>query len=95
MLYFEPNEACSGSSHGLPGEKNARASHLILGGNIDCRTYAAVPLFAPAFCFFAVLVLVFLQFKAEIVQSISKHSGNHPPRLERYSLLLLQSLAHA
>jgi hypothetical protein len=72
MLYFEPNEACSGSFHGLPGEKNARASLLILGGNIDCCTFAAMPLFAPDFCFLAVLVLVFLQFKAEIVQKYLK-----------------------
>ena len=47
------------------------------------------------FVFSQCLCLFSCNSKPKLCRSISKHSGNHPPRLERHSLLLLQSLAHA
>jgi hypothetical protein len=63
MLYFVAKKAYSGSCHGLPGEESACASLFMLEGNIDCRTFAMIPLFGPAFWFCAVPVLVLLQFQ--------------------------------
>ena len=47
------------------------------------------------FVFLQCLCLFSCNSKPKLCRSISKHSGNHPPRLERHSLLLLQNLAHA